>query len=255
MTKGTKVIVIAWVIAGFVLLAGYWASTWRGWDWQALDWQVLTGFATWLLAGGIGIAIWQIVVMRESANKNLEATRQSTNARIAMDLFRELRSEETVEKFRHIDNIKPGEDAQTVHTIDLHSHTIDLHSIDYVLARLDFLGVLVGKEIIDKRLAIDGYAGVTALRCWYALHQYIHKVRHDRGYFGDNFEAFANCSMEYFHEIGTEVAFSNPYVTIEDLVEKLKGAKDDKDETTRKLYPRSLDEIRKQGLEDKEKIN
>jgi hypothetical protein len=152
-----------------------------------VNWQVLTGFATWVLAGGVFLAFWQI---REA--------RKSTNAQIAMDLFRELRSDKILDIIRYIYNLQPNEDGKCI--TEKHKH-----DIDYILNRLDILGILVDEGIVDKRIAIDGYAGVTALRCWYILHQYIWKLRCQRGYFGENTENFTRLCMDYFLKHNIEV--------------------------------------------------
>jgi hypothetical protein len=212
---------VAWFIAGFVLIFIYLVLC------KAVNWEVLTGFATWILAGGVFLAFWQI-----------GQARKSTNAQIAMDLFRELRSDRALEILRFIYSLKPEEDRQTL-------HAIDLHSIDYVLDRFDMLGALVDEGIVDTRLAIDVYAGVTALRCWYVLHQYIWKVRDKRKYFGENVEAFTNRCLYYFDSNHIEVGFENTHITIPDLVKELKDAKEQKDEVKKKLYPRSLEEIKR----------
>jgi hypothetical protein len=212
---------VVWFIAGFVLIFIYLGI------YKAVDWEVLTGFATWVLAGGVFLAFWQI-----------GQARKSTNAQIAMDLFRELRSDRALGILRFIYSLKPEENRQTL-------HSIDLHSIDYVLDRFDMLGALVDDRIVDTRLAIDVYAGVTALRCWYVLHQYIWKVRDRRKYFGENVEAFTNRCLYYFDNNEIEVGFENKYIIIPDLVKELKDAKEQKDEVKKKLYPRSFDEIKR----------
>lgn len=221
--------IIIWFLAGVAIysIIKNWGGSW----WDKDIWQVVASIATWLVVVGVIAAFHQV-----------RQARKSTNAQIAMDLFRELRSDRALEIFRFIYSLKPEEDRQTL-------HTIDLHSIDYVLDRFDMLGALVDEGIVDTRLAIDVYAGVTALRCWYILHQYIWKVRDKRRYFGENVEAFTNRCLYYFDNNHIKVGFENTYITIPaipDLVKKLKDAKKEKDENKKKLYPRKLKEIRKQ---------
>jgi hypothetical protein len=196
-------------------------------DWLVI-WTAVYAIATVILAGGIWIAIRQI---REA--------RRNTQAQIAMDFFRELRSDRALEILRYIYDLTPNEDGKYLTT----KHKYD---IEYVLDRFDVLGVLVADGFIDDKLAIDAYAGVTALRCWYQLHQYVWRIRGKRKYFGDNFEAFTNRCLTYFDRAYIEVGFENPYVTEEDLVKKLKDSEKENDETKKKLYPRTLKEIRKQ---------
>jgi hypothetical protein len=192
-----------------------------------VNWQVLTGFATWVLAGGVFLAFWQI---REA--------RKSTNAQIAMNLFRELRNDKTLGKVRYIYSLQPNEDGKCI--TEKHKH-----DIDYVLDRLDILSILVDEGIVDKRIAIDGYAGVTTLRCWYVLHQYIWQVRKERKYFSENVEAFTNLCLEYFYNNRIKVGLEyKPHKTVEDLISELRKAKKETDPKKKKLYPRSKHEIK-----------
>jgi len=212
-------IAIIWLVIGCILLIVYSVFTWRGWDWQALDWQVLMGFATWVLAGGIFLAFSQI---REA--------RRSTQAQIAMDLFRELRDKKTMAEIRKIYDLP-----------DNYSEPKDEYQkgiIEYLISQLNVLGVLVEKGLIDKELAPDAYAGTTSLRCWYKLHKYIKKGRDDRGYFGVYFEGFARLSLEHFKRKGIEVKFHKKGEEDKriDLVTKLQEEK---------LRPRSFKEIKK----------
>ena len=88
---------------------------------------MLAAISTWLLSGGIGIAIWQI-----------NQAKKSTNAQIAMDLFRELRSDRALEILRFIYNLKPAQKKYNL-------VSMDIHSIDYILDRFDVLSVLVAE--------------------------------------------------------------------------------------------------------------
>ncbi len=83
---------VAWLITGVILLLIYLAL------YKAVDWQVLTGFATWVLAGGVVFAFLQMRQMR-----------CSTNAQLAVELLKELRSDEIFETLRFIYNLKPEE--------------------------------------------------------------------------------------------------------------------------------------------------
>ena len=69
------------------------------WTW---GWTAVYAIATCVLAGGIGVAIWQIIETRRSTNKQLNAARESTNAQIAVELFKELRSTDALKKLRSI---------------------------------------------------------------------------------------------------------------------------------------------------------
>lgn len=162
------VLTVLWFIAGFALLFTY-----------SVNWQVLTGFATWILAGGIFLAFWQI---REA--------RKSTNAQVAIDLFRELRSDRTLEILRFIYSLKAEEDVQKL-------PSTDKHGIDHVLDRLEMLGVLVAQGIVNDRLAIEAYGGPPVLKCWYKLRGYINSVRNGRGLFCKYVEDFARRTVNY----------------------------------------------------------
>jgi len=193
------------------------------------NWGLLAAIGTWLLAAGIFVAIWQIIETRRSTREQLEATRKSTNALIAVELFRELRNEKALPILRSIYNLKPQEDIAT-----LSQGFKD--NIDFVLDRLQLLGQLVHKGIIDKSLAIEGFGGPAILRCWFQLASYIHKVQEDRGFYVEDYEILANDCLKYFEDRDIKVNFRTSYIYIQDLVKELQ-----KD----KLRPRSLEEIQK----------
>ena len=129
------------------------------WTW---GWTAVAAIATWALAGGLGFAFWQ---MRQA--------RRSTNAQVAVELFKELRKDEVLQILRRIydqglENIK-------------NLTNDDKNEITYVLERLGMLGALIDRGIIDEALAIDVYGGATALKCWYLLRDYIREVRDRQG--------------------------------------------------------------------------
>ena len=217
-------ITIVWLAVGVGLLCSHWLWNWR----------ILEAIATWVLAAGIGVAIWQIIVTRRSNRQQLEESRRSINAQTAISVFQEFRNPETVDKLRTIYNL-PFTFSQ--------SHDFEILSIDkkkdieYVLDRFDVIAVLVQEEIIDKKLAIDAYAGVSAIRCWYKLFHYIQYVREERGYFGDNIEAFTRLCMDYFQKEGIQVIFTQDKESKSiNLMQELN--KDD-------FKPRTYEEIRK----------
>jgi len=183
------------------------------------NWAALEAIFTWMLAGGLFFAILQVY----QASK-------STNAQLAVELFRELREEKAIGKLRSIYILKP-DDFKCLPD-DRKEH------IDYILDRFQMLGVLVAEGIIDKRLAIEAYAGASSLRCWYQLHQYIKELRNQRGDFGEYFEAFARLSLDYFYEEGKKVKFYR-----ED--EKDKGIDLKAELQKEELHPRSLEEIKR----------
>ena len=154
------------------------------WTW---GWTAVGALATCILAGGIFFAIWQI----------MEA-RRSTNAQIAVDLFRELRGYETIERFRSIYGLKPVDFKWSL-------PADKKKDIDDVLGKFELVGALAAIKIINKKLAIEPYGGPAALRCWYILHQYIKEVRDNRGYYCANYEGFTRLCLDYFHDAGMKV--------------------------------------------------
>jgi len=203
-SKLPAAILVIWLLVGLGLSCTYW-------EW---DWQVLAGIATWVLAGGVFAAIWQI---REA--------RKSTNAQLVMDLFRELRSKTTLERLRYIYSLPPKEDGKYL-------STIHKDNIDSVLNRLTTLGILVHEGIIDKSLAIEGFSGPAVLRCWYQLLNYIKHLQQERGDYYENYEGFVSCCLKYFNKAHIKVKLNN----IENLVTELQKPE---------LRPRSLEEIKK----------
>ena len=242
------VLTVGWLVAGIILLLIYLAL------YKAVDWQVLTGFATWVLAGSVGAAIWQIQDARRRTKAQLEQmernthdqlaeVRRSTNAQIAVGLFRELRDEKMVEILRSIYDLKPreSESLQDPEKKRTEGEKKVAKDIDYVLDRFDTLGVLVANKLVDKQLAIEVYAGISALRCWYVLHKYIKGQREIRGYYAENYQAFAGLSLDYFEKARIKPKFyrkdeSGKVTEVIDLVNKLQEAE---------FHPRSLKEIEK----------
>ena len=187
----------------------------EGWTW---GWTAVGALATIVLAGGVLLAFWQII-----------QTKKSTNAQIAVELFRELRNKKALQVLRSIYNLKPQEDIET-----LPQGFKD--NMDFVLDRLQLLGKLVYKGIINKSLAIEGFGGPAILRCWFQLAPYIWKIQKDRGFYVEDYEILANDCLKYFKDRSIEVSFKNRYIYIQDLVKELQN---------KKLRPRNLKEIKK----------
>ena len=165
-----------WLVVGLTLLLVYLCI------FKSVNWTVLSGFATWVLAGGIGVAIWQI---REA--------RKSTNAQIAIGLFQELRSNETLKTLRYIYGLEP----ENIKNLSQD----DKNKITYVLERLGMLGALIANGIIDEKLATEIYGGATALKCWYQLKDYIRGVENRQGLqWGMHVEDFAARALEYWKD-------------------------------------------------------
>jgi hypothetical protein len=150
------------------------------------DWVAITAFATWVLAGGVLVAIWQI-----------SETRRSTNAQIAMDIFKELRSDEALQSLKTIYNREDNSPDKLNDT--------DKEKITLILDMFEVLGILVDKEIVDKDIAIHAFGGASALRCWYSLHNYIKIIGNERGPYKLNFEIYTRRCLEYFLKKGIDV--------------------------------------------------
>ena len=88
--------------------------------------------------------------------------------------------------------------------------------------------------IIDKKIALE--AGPPALRCWYRLHSYIESVRKERGYYGDNFEAYVRLALDHFRRNKMQVKFWREGHQDEDIDLVIELEKSE-------LHPRSLKEI------------
>ena len=212
---------VAWLIGGLSLL-----SSSRVWDWQ-----VLTAVATWVLAGGVFLAILQIY-----------QARKSTNAQIAVELFRELRIEGSKDTLRLIYNRLGA----NTNYIGIEKIKIQVNGL---LDKFEMLGNLVDNGIIDPPLAIEAYGGPPALRCWYCLAKYIRAEERKRGYFLQHYEAFVRRCLDYFREEKVEIKFhkegsSEPP---EDLLQfsgdlvQFFGSLNTEDER----YPRRLEDIKR----------
>jgi len=207
------------------------------WTW---GWTAVEALATCIVAGGIGVAIWQIIVTRESTSKQIEATRRSTNAQIAVYLFRELRDPERKKTIRNIiyqhdrDEIEVWLDDDKRDSEGIENNIQD---IDHVLDWFDLLGGLVTRGIVDDRLAIDAFAGRSALRCWYQLAAYIRRQQRKRGAFAENYEDFAHRAWIHFRDRRIRLVFRNKHVQINDLGKEFEKRKESK------YRPRSLEEI------------
>jgi hypothetical protein len=187
--------------------------------WHWLNWAAITAIATLLLTAGVVFAFSQV-----------HQSRVSNNARIAMDMFHELRIEKTKDTLRYIYLI---EDIKNI-------SKKKLNEIDGVIDKFELLGILVNQCIIDQRLAIEAYAGPPALRIWYKLKKYIIDEREKRGFFADNFEGLVRASLDYLDNNNLTLNFqtieNTKFVSIE-LVGKLK---------THDYLPRSWKEIEEQ---------
>ncbi|MBN1643902.1 MAG: hypothetical protein JW856_03700 [Dehalococcoidales bacterium] len=180
------------------------------------NWVAITAIATWVLSGGVLAAIWQI-----------GEARKSTNAQIAMDLFRELREDETVEKLQRIYHLTQSDKNQL--------SPIAKNNIRHILDRFEILGILVEKGIVDKDIAIHTYGGASALRCWYKLHPYIEQMSEELGPWKINYEGYTRLCLDYFinHNLPVKLCIEGKDI---DILAELQEAKS---------KPRSWTEIKR----------
>lgn len=189
------------------------------------DWQIVAAIATWLLAGGIVFAIVQVQQMR-----------RSTNAQLAVELFRELRDKDLLNTFRKIYQLRPADIERLLTNTNKKDEELR-HEIEGVLDKFEMLGGLVNRRIIDESLAIEVFAGPPALRCWYQIVKYIKEEQGRRGCYCENYEDFARCSLEYFKNANKRIMFYREgEEDIKDLVTELQK---------KELRPRSLEEIKR----------
>ncbi len=197
-------------------------------DWM-LIWTAVGAIAACILAGSIFFVIRQV-----------NQTRKSTNAQIAMGLFTELRNTETIRRLRSIYNLIPDDFKWGL-------PSKKQEDIDYVIDRLDTLGVLVAKGVVDRHIAIEAYGGPATLRSWYCLASYIREIQKERGYYAEYYENFVRLSIDYFKK---PHRFSKAHIPIYFYYKSEESGKDivlelEKEETKEnKLYPRSLKEIK-----------
>jgi len=207
----------------------HWFLDWTGW-------QAFTAIATGVLAGTIFFAIRQ---MRQA--------RRSTNAQLAVDLFRELRKEKVKKTLRKIYELEP----EHVKRLSTSSNEEDKKLRDEIYGLLDkfeMLGGLVNRSIIDKPLAIEAYGGAPALRCWYCLVKFIRKEeRYKRGFLLQNYEAFTRICLDYFAKEQIKVKFykEDSSEAPIDLIQFFTGL-----EKGDERYPRKLRQIKKDRKKD-----
>jgi hypothetical protein len=186
--------IVKWMIkhitlCSIILLAIFifFISTYRWWNWQ-----VLGAIATWVLAAGVGVAVWQVSDNRYHADEQAKQARNSTNAQIALDLFFKLRSSDSMKILRSVYSKKSK-------SIEEVKSNIKVEDIDLILDNLGIVGRLIIQDILDEKLAIEAFGGVSVIRCWYQFGGYIKELRRKRGLqYGSYFEDFASRALEHF---------------------------------------------------------
>jgi hypothetical protein len=165
------------------------------WNWW--DWTEIMAIATWILAAGVGVAIWQAAHTKSQAEKQSEVSRNSMKAQIAVELFEMLRHANILDTFRKIYDLEPA-DVRRVAAGRSKTDVVLRQEIGGVLDKIELLGALVHQGIIDEHLAIEVYGGHSVLKCWYQLGEdYIKKVRARRGLFCKYVEDLAARTFNY----------------------------------------------------------
>jgi len=223
---GTNIAV--WFLVGVALYSII--KNWGGIWWDAQTWQIVAAIATWLLAGGVVYAFLQV-----------RQARKSTNAQIAVELFKQLRDPKLIEILR---SIVYNNNRQAIRGfIDDDTKKEVVSEIEHVIDRFDMLGALVAKEIVDEETAIEAFAGPPALRCWYQLALFTRELQNRRGFYCPYYEDFSRRSLEHFKCKNVEIWLQLKCETkIIPLVKELKEMVERKDE----LRPRSLKEIERE---------
>ncbi|GAG58533.1 unnamed protein product [marine sediment metagenome] len=95
------------------------------------------------MAGSVWFAFWGII-----------EARRSTNAEVAVELFKELRDKDVLDTLREIYKLKPDDITRMLSSNEEDDVKLR-HGIESVLDKFELLGALVARGIIDERLAIE----------------------------------------------------------------------------------------------------
>lgn len=152
--------------------------------------------------------------------------RRRDDAKLAIDLFRDFRSDEFKSVIRSIYSVKPE---QWSTLADYQRVRID-HLVDW----LNLLGAVTRNKEINENLAIETLGGPTAIRCWYRLLPYLRQETARRGFYCDTFEDFTRRSLVHFKERGVPIWFNWGSERVE-LIALLQKPE---------LKPRTMEEIR-----------
>jgi len=170
-----------------------------------IEMQWITTVASVLLLITVVIAVFQ-----------LYESKRMTKAQIAVGLYQLLRSNDAIGILRNsIYKFRRPPSYETICFLDKQERD----NITSIIDNLDMLGVLVNQGVIDEKLAIEGYAGASVLRCWYQMHKYVkYEQRYGRGSnVYSHFEDLAARTLKYaktrhkepywicFHQYGKSV--------------------------------------------------
>jgi hypothetical protein len=169
-------------------------------DW--LNWTAFGAIATWILAAGVVVAMYQFYDSSHNARIQANEARKSTQSQVSLELFREFHTLEFEESVRSIYQLNRFEFREL--------SRFEKNKIDSVIEKFDFLGVLIRFEIIGYKMVIESYASTPAFMIWYQLaycSDYIKKKRDYEGFFAQNFEGLVRLTLEYFSMKGMTVWF------------------------------------------------
>jgi hypothetical protein len=178
-------------------------------------WQGITAISVVVLTIGFIIGIVKYLQFR-----------RRDDAKLAIDLFRDFRSDEFKAVIRSIYSVKPEQWATLA---DYQRVRFD-HLVDW----LNLLGAVTRNREINENLAIETLGGPTAIRCWYRLLPYLRQETERRGFYCDSFEDFTRRSLIHFKERGVPIWFNwgNERVELVALLQKPE------------FKPRTMEEIR-----------
>ena len=187
-------------------------------------WQAATAIAVIVLTVGFIIGIVKYLQFR-----------RRDDAKLAIDLFRDFRSDEFKAVIRSIYSVKPEQWATLA---DYQRVRFD-HLVDW----LNLLGAVTRNREINQNLAIETLGGPTAIRCWYRLMPYLRQETERRGFYCDSFEDFTRRSLTHFKERAIPIWFNWGSERVE-LVSLLQKPE---------FKPRTMEEIRA-GIKSGSKI-
>jgi hypothetical protein len=195
------------------------------------NWLELQAIATWFLLLGVVLTVLHV-----------QQARKSTNAQIAVELFKQLRDPNFTKTLRKTIYDNKSEAIKAFIDDDKKKETVS--KIEHIIDRFDILGALVAKKIVDEEIAIEAFAGPPALRSWYQLAPFVRELQKRRGFYCIYYEDLSRRSLEHFNnnniEIWLQLKWNRRRIPLVKELIKLVERRDD-------LRPRSLGEINKGG--------
>jgi hypothetical protein len=164
MKKWLYIGIVVWGVFGIVMVC-------------LKDWFALQAIATWLLAVGVFLAVWQQWESRRRTR--IEFTEKRIEA---------LNTQDVKEGLEIIYKKTPSKLSELKKE--------DLNKVMPVLEHMHTLGLLVQKGYADKELAIETHRG-KFIRCWYKLMPCICYERKERGKYGEGIEYLAKEAYKY----------------------------------------------------------